>query len=348
MTAASWPPGPAQAWRERPYHQLLRGPRHRWWRPLLSLAVVLGLFVVLLVASTVALLLATVASGVTWDEVLVGDALLDETVLASPPVMLVNNLVLAALVPVSVLAVWAGHGWRPRWVSSVVGGLRWRWMLECAVLAAVVLLMSFLIFVALDGWPRGRGQDVLLLLAIVLLTTPLQAAGEEWFFRGWMTQTIGSVLARPVVGVVVAGAVSATLFAFAHGAQNVWLWLHRFAFGVLTSYLVWRTGGLEAATAVHAVNNLVAWVPVILTGTLEDSLLVSDVPLEVVAVDVAAMVVMGVLITWWARRRSVQRWHVPPPAPPPPLAWQPPAPPTAAGPPGAAGPAGFGPAPTLR
>src|SRR5215203_3845856 len=44
------PAGPAEAWVPRPYSQLVRGPRHRWWRPLAGLGVLLGLVAGLLFA----------------------------------------------------------------------------------------------------------------------------------------------------------------------------------------------------------------------------------------------------------------------------------------------------------
>ena len=44
---------------------------------------------------------------------------------------------------------------------------------------------------------------------IVLLMTPLQAAGEEYFFRGWIMQNVGAWFARPMVGLVASLAVSA-------------------------------------------------------------------------------------------------------------------------------------------
>ena len=308
-------------WQPRPYPQLLRGPRHRWWRPLVSLAIVLGGLLVIVLVST-AVTVALAIAGQLDLEVLTGDP---AALMAQPGFLLLNNLVLAALIPIAMVAVWGGHLVRPRWLGSVAGGIRWRWLAECTVISLVVMVAGYLLLVALDGWPTGTGTQVALLLAIVLLTTPLQAAGEEYLFRGWLTQTVGSWFARPVVGALVAGGFSATLFAMAHGSQNVWLFLDRFAFGAFASYLVWRTGGLEAAVAAHTVNNVVVFVPVILTGGLADSFAVSDAPAGLALLDVATLAVLAGVLVWWARLRSVSRLHKPPP-PPPPVAWEPPPP----------------------
>jgi membrane protease YdiL (CAAX protease family) len=234
--------------------------------------------------------------------------------------LLITNLGLAALVPIAMLAVWAGHGWRPRWLTSVAPGLRWRWLWLCAAVGLVVTALSLLVPYALAGAPTGQGRQVIALLTVVAVTTPLQAAGEEYLFRGWLTQAIGSLFSGARSGAVVAAVVSATLFALAHGGQAPWLFLDRFAFGVLASYLTWRTGGLEAAIAVHAANNVVVFVPTILTGGLAGVLTVTDAPAAMVLLDLLAMAVIAVVISWLARRLRVQRVFVPPPAPGPVLA----------------------------
>ncbi|MFP5346213.1 MAG: CPBP family intramembrane glutamic endopeptidase [Actinomycetes bacterium] len=331
------PRWPAEAAEPRPYPSLLRGYRHRWWRSLVSLAIVVGCLAVLMFGTSIVAVVLLLASGAPIESLATQDQV--NGLMAEPGFLLLNNLLLAALIPVSCLAVWGGHLWRPRWVSSVAGGIRWRLLGQCTVLSLVLVAASSAVVYALDGFPSGAAEPhAALLLAIVLLTTPLQAAGEEYFFRGWLTQTVGCLFARPVAAALVAGAVSATLFATAHGSQNIWLFLDRFAFGVLASYLAWRTGGLEAGIAAHAVNNLVVFVPVILTGGLEESLLVTDVPGGLLLADVVSLVVLGVVLTWWARRRSVVRLYRPEPPPEPvapsgrgPLpgqvsAWPPPAP----------------------
>jgi membrane protease YdiL (CAAX protease family) len=305
-------PPPPEAWQPRPYTQLLRGPAHRWWFALVGLAIALAGLLVVVGVSTVAVVVATVLGVV--------DAADLESSLDDWWMLLLTNLGLAALIPISVLAVWGGHRWRPRWVSSVAGGLRWRWLVVSAGACLLVAGATTAVTWALGGLPTGTGRDVAVLLLVVALTTPLQAAGEEYLFRGWLAQAIGSLFARAVLGAVVAALVSAALFALAHGSQNPWLFLDRFAFGLLASYLVWRTGGLEAAIAAHTVNNVVVFVPTILTGGLAAALTVTDVPATLVLLDIASMVALGATLVWLARRTRVQRFFVPaspPPAPAP-------------------------------
>lgn len=307
---------PARPDLPRAYPQLLRGPRHAWWRPLASLGVVVAGVILVVVVALVAMFAAFVG-GVDPNSLISEDVLLEQA--DEPWFLLANNLLLAAFVPVSMLAVWIGHGWRPRWLTSVVGGMRWKWLLVTSAVALGVQLVATLVLFGIDGFPSGVGTNVAWLLAVVFLTTPLQAAGEEYFFRGWMTQSIGSWIPAALVSALVTAAIASTLFAMAHGSQNVWLFLDRFAFGVLASYLTWRTGGLEAAIGTHTVNNVVVFVPTILTGGMASALNASEVPVWIVVADVVAMVAIAALVVVLAKRMRIQREYVPVTAPAPPV-----------------------------
>ncbi len=306
LLAPSAAPGPRHG-PPRPHPQLLRGAQHRWWRPLLSLAVLLGGAALatglLVVAFVVAVLLDDgVGAADLTDPSGVGE------LLTTWWVFLLQNLYLACGIPLAGLAVWVGHGWRPGWVSSVVGRVRWRWLAVAALASLVVTAVSVGLSLLAGGdlaW--APEPQAALLIVVVLLTTPLQAAGEEYAFRGWLSQAVGSWFARPVVAALVAGAVSATLFAVAHGTQGPWLFADRFAFGVVASILVWRTGGLEAAVALHALNNMVIFVPTVLSGGLAEAFETTDLPWQSFVLDVLAMSVAVVVLDRLARRRGLQR-----------------------------------------
>ncbi len=101
------------------------------------------------------------------------------------------------------------------------------------------------------------------------------------------------------------GAVSAVCFALAHGVQDPWLFADRLCFGVVASWLAWRTGGLEASVALHTTNNLVSLVVSAATGTLSDSLTASSLDWRLAALDVTMMVVFALLVDRLVRRRPV-------------------------------------------
>jgi uncharacterized protein len=301
-------PGPPQAWQSRPYQQLLRGPTYRWWRPLLSLAVAGGGLAVLVLVIAAAGAVLRLVDGL--GQPAPGSDSPDW--LARPLGFLATNLSLAALIPLVLLATWAGFGWRPRWVSSVAPGLRWPWLLRCYAAATAVLgvLTGGLHLVAGYHWAPERDWGWLIL--ITLVTTPLQAAGEEYVFRGWIPQLVGSAIPGARVGALLGGGVSSTLFVLAHGAQDVWLCTDRFLFGALACWLVWRTGGLEAGIAVHGANNIVALVLTIGAGDLAGTLNASSGSPAAAIFDVLTLLATIGVIVRLARRQSLVRLFTPP------------------------------------
>jgi membrane protease YdiL (CAAX protease family) len=96
-------------------------------------------------------------------------------------------------------------------------------------------------------------RDYILVIAFL---TPFQAAGEEYLFRGYLTQAFGGLFHRTWVAVLV----PAFLFGLAHGlGQSVPVFFDRFAFGLVAGTLVVLTGGLEAGIAMHVLNNWLAF-----------------------------------------------------------------------------------------
>jgi membrane protease YdiL (CAAX protease family) len=313
--------GAARASRE--YPQALRGPRHRWWRPLLGLGAIAAGLGLLFGATLLYALVYVVAQaqGVQLpDPTSVTDAWF-----ASPAGLLVTNLGLALGIPLALAATWA-QARRAGLVSSVVGRVRWRLLLGGLGVALLLLvpltlgsdlLLTLLGLPADDGagsdagssadesgwWPLTPASGWIALTVVILLSTPLQAAGEEYFFRGWLSQWIGSWLRWRWLAVVVPAVVTAGLFALAHGTQSPWLFADRLVFGLVASLLAWRTGGLECAVALHVANNLLAFGLAVAYDTLEDSLLITEVPPVDGAVSISVTIVTTAVLLWWARRR---------------------------------------------
>ncbi|EON23132.1 abortive infection protein [Nocardioides sp. CF8] len=244
------------------YHRLQRLGRPGRWRPVVGvLLVVLGVFVLAPIGAlfpVVAWLLATgepVGAGV--ESVLDLD---DVTPLGLAYV----NLVLASAIPVAILVNLALHGLGPGWLMSVARRIRWRFFLACLGLSVVALVATVLVSTVV---PQGGGTELASepnaftsttrdFLLVVLLLTPLQAAGEEFAFRGYLMQAFGGVFGNRVVAVLL----SSLLFALAHGiGQDLPIFVDRFAFGLVAGTLVILTGGLEAGIAMHVLNNFLAF-----------------------------------------------------------------------------------------
>ncbi|MDQ3095207.1 MAG: CPBP family intramembrane metalloprotease [Actinomycetota bacterium] len=179
--------------------------------------------------------------------------------------MLAINLGLALLIPLAWLLAWLLYGVHPRWLSSTRPGVRWRWLLTCVGVAAVVWSPFWVLGTAAAAITREAaiGAGVMAFVVIVLLTTPFQAAGEEYVFRGLLLKGFGATGLPVAVCCVLTG----LLFATAHLQFDPPLFADRVLLGAAFAWLTVRTGGLEAGIAIHAVKNMAGLIP---AGLLDD------------------------------------------------------------------------------
>jgi len=245
------------------YPQILRGESYVWWRSMLG--VVFGLSLFLLITTVISQALVTLFWATTAGNQPYRDYFSRAFAFELPLGMLSVNLGLAALIPISWGLMAAIHLMRPSWLSSVQPRIRWRYLFGCLGIAAVVLngvmLLSTTLGETLSFQPQ---KGFWAFLAVIVLTSPIQAAAEEIFFRGYLLQALGSLVARPWFGVIV----SAVVFALLHGTQNLPLFIDRLGFALLAGLLAWRTGGLEAGIAAHVINNVFAYLIAGLTTSI--------------------------------------------------------------------------------
>lgn len=261
------------------YHQLHRVGRPGIWRSLVGSVLVLVLVFLLVPAVAGAIAFAALmAAGNTMEET---TAVLDVTAEATPTGLALLNIVIAAAIPVSWAVTWWLHRLKPRWLSSVAPRLRWRFLLVCLGLSVVALLASLgvglLLPLAPGESPVGEVNDFTTrtrdFVLVVLLLTPLQAAGEEYLFRGYLTQAFGSLVWGRRASQALAVVGPALIFALFHGfSQDAPVFFDRLAFGIVAGILVIRTGGLEAAIAMHVLNNFLAFGLALAFGDLTTAL----------------------------------------------------------------------------
>lgn len=302
-------PPPPQPWTRRPepgtrYDQLARTTAHRWWRPLLgTLLIVAGYLlvsvIVLFGGFFVSLLLGTPllrSDGVTFTQPLLG--------------MGVTLLSLALGLPIVYGVTWLVQRRPPGTLSSVLGRLRWGWLLSCvllALLAGVLGQAAIVLTYALTGEPVSglfgwAGWDRFLPgLVITLLLVPFQAASEEYVFRGWLLQAFGAYLRTPWPAILL----GAAGFTALHGYTD-WGILDVFAFGALMGWLAVRTGGLEAPIALHVVNNVLGFGISAAAGTIEDTLRQGSVAWQSLAGTVVQLTVFTLLVLVYARKKSIR------------------------------------------
>lgn len=321
-----WPGVPVPAWARVPadpmpdgpreYQQMVRGRRYAWWRPLLALLLCAGFALSAQVVLGIVLVIVVAAAG--------GSPMTVLTRMASGGAMdpLTFSYVVAgliSLIPSAMLASWIVNRIRPRFLSSVTGGLRWGWLLRCLAVC-VPIFAAYLVLQFVLGWDyQPKPRQWVVLLVIVVIGIPFQSAGEEYAFRGLILQNVGSWFGRRTVGLVVAIIPSVLLFALAHGSFDPWVFADLAVFAVCSCILAWRTGGLEASIALHATNNVLLMITTILFGGWADAFVTQSTtgsPLE----PLATLVVDGLsvaVILWWARRIRLQRLYAPAPEPAP-------------------------------
>jgi len=218
----------------------------------------------------------------------------------------------AVLLPVTWLATLVSQGRRPGTLSSVTGRLRWALLARCLVPAATVAAVLGAVTVMVDQAPvaSAAASEVLRTLAALVLLVPVQAAAEEYVFRGYLLQAFGRLPGgrRPPgpramrVGAWPAILAQAVLFAALHGWGTPWGFTDLVFFGVVCGWLTVRTGGLEAAIALHALNNLSAVALLALTGDLTITQTAADLPWQMVAIDVPVMLLYAFAVARLARR----------------------------------------------
>jgi membrane protease YdiL (CAAX protease family) len=217
------------------------------------------------------------------------------------------NLALACAIPVTWLLTRVLHGIRPRWLASVLPRMRWGWFLACFGLSFVALLATLVVSVLVPSTAESAEVSEHLndftsttrdFLLVVLLLTPLQAAGEEYAFRGYLTQAFGGFFGRRWAAVLF----PAVLFALAHGGQSAPVFFDRFAFGVVAGLLVVLTGGLEAGIAMHVLNNWLAFGLALAFGDMASTLNPSGGSWWTIPVTLTQSLVYLALVLWMARR----------------------------------------------
>lgn len=293
------------------YHQLHRAGRTGWARTLLG---VLALLLLTLVVAQL-LLQGAFALGyaVSGRDVSASLGRLQDTHHLTPAGLAFLNLSLAAAIPVAMVVTRVAHALRPGWLASVAGRFRWRWFAVCLGLAVLALVATLVVSALLPSqgpsdtkvggsvnhW-SSQMRDYLL---VILFLTPLQAAGEEYAFRGYLTQAFGGLFGSRAAAVLI----PAFLFALAHGAQDVPVFFDRFAFGLVAGVLVIATGGLEAGIAMHVLNNFLAFGLALVYGDISATLNVSSGSWWSIPVTLTQSLTFLGLVLWAGRRRELSR-----------------------------------------
>lgn len=205
-------------------------------------------------------------------------------------VAIVNLALAATIIVVLLVARWV-NAREPGWMVSIRPGMRVGYLVGCFVIGFVILNGVYLLGRLGQPWDISPPPHAWLWVVLVLLTSPLQAAGEEFLFRGYIQQSLGAMTGHRWEALIA----SALVFAVMHGSQNLPLFVDRLGFGLVAGVVVLVTGGLEASIAVHAANNVSSFCYAIATGTISQTRQVSESSWSTTISNVGAYVLAGIL-----------------------------------------------------
>ena len=133
------------------------------------------------------------------------------------------------------------------------------YLLGAALLVGAGIGVVALVAPDAPGWTAfGVSATTIAMLVIILLTTPIQAAGEELMFRSAVLPAAASWVRAVRPALVVGLAVSSLAFAVVHGSTDPWLFGYYVVIGICTGLMAIISRGIEAPVAFHVANNVLA------------------------------------------------------------------------------------------
>jgi len=289
------------------YHRLSRlRPRYRWWKGLLTGVLGFALYIALLLLIIIPVGVLAALDPAVQDAVNELFFTFQYFDLDRPWLFLALVVPLILMIPALVLASRIVQGRGVGLLSSVAGRLRMGWLWRTLLLA----LGAFAVYFAVVfGISLVAGEAVVanfdhpsvwLMIVLVLLLIPLQAAAEEYVFRGYLMQLIGGWLRHPAFAILL----PVPLFVLGHD-YDVWGAASVGFFAIVAAWLTWRTGGLEAAISLHIINNVL----IFLLGAVElaDPNATSGTPVDLIG-SALTMLAYAIIVDRWARKRGIERY----------------------------------------
>ena len=236
-----------------PEHEYPTYPRrfisYRWFKPLL----VGLLFAVLYLGSNVAIVLLGALNQGGLESVMKIAGSYDTMDVSSGPGILLNLGSLAVAIPLLALTALIVRDRPFSSYSSARGGWDWSVFGRMMLLALLVCGVPNLVWILLDHGPLNNQFTIATFLLLTVMG-PLQCIAEEYMFRGLLMQTFGGWFRIPVIAVVL----QALIFMAMH-PYNLTGKLTILATGCMMGLMAWISRGIEASSAIHIVNNMVAF-----------------------------------------------------------------------------------------
>ena len=135
--------------------------------------------------------------------------------------------------------------------SSARGGWRMNVFGKCFVTALIVSALPIVVIQVLTEGKTSPAQFTLAGFILCTILGPLQCIAEEYFFRGYLFQTVGGWSKNLIVALVVSAAIFASMHPYnIYGVMEVGL------SGLCMCIMATIGRGLEASAAIHITNNM--------------------------------------------------------------------------------------------
>ncbi|WP_278858490.1 CPBP family glutamic-type intramembrane protease [Rothia dentocariosa] len=243
---------------ELPYHRLSHvNPRARWFTPVLEGLLIAGIYFVLLLIVSFALLAFAVMLHVPYDY-LTDLQRIYANVFKTPLVFIALLITIIPVIPAIFIARLITNFKPLGLIHSIAGRMRWSYLGVFLGFGFLIFGLYYVGFATLDGslttqnsvHPLNSGM-FWLYIVLILLIVPFQCYAEELLFRGYLMQTVGRWLKNPVWAIII----PAPIFMVLHG-YGLWGLLSVLTMALIAGFLCWYTGGLEAGIGLHIANNV--------------------------------------------------------------------------------------------
>ena len=193
--------------------------------------------------------------------------------------------------------------------SSARGGWNYKIFFLSLLVALIIYGIKYAIAFAIEGFTPIDNHFTIAGLIFLTIVGPIQCVAEEYAFRGWLMQTVGSWFRLPILAIII----QVVIFIAMH-PYNI---KGRIAVGVsafIFAICAWAGRGIEVSSGLHVVNNMFSFY---ISGLGVGSIQTEVTTLELVssiAMEVIYLIVMLILIRkcgWFheMKRDDIGKWN---------------------------------------
>ncbi|WP_461462848.1 lysostaphin resistance A-like protein [Methanobrevibacter sp.] len=271
--------------------------KYKWYKPILVF--IIGLIIYTLLQFVVIIFIGAIYGTNTLNMVLSGGY---DTIDASDAGFYISYLSIILFAPAIYISSRIVKDRPFSSYSSSRGGWDWKLYFKCLIIPFIIYLIFTIVENIIFGGKSGHSNVTLTVLILALIFIPLQCIAEEHFFRGLVMQTLGSWFNIPILAVII----QSIIFAMTH-PYNILGVIGILISGLAFGFLAWKTNGLESASALHTINNLMSFYLAALGfDVLQSNITTKDFISSIIVTLVSAAIIyyIGTKYEWFNKKTS--------------------------------------------